>query len=97
MADRSIHIGNLQIRLPRSAAGQAQEVAARLGRDILRSLGESAIKKTGKIEIGTLPAVTIGISDVASAGSRVAAQAMGGSNKPKQGQLISEEAGRWVS
>ncbi len=37
MGNRNLYIGNLKVRLPRNAAGSAQQFARELGRAILRS------------------------------------------------------------
>ena len=56
MPKRRIHIGNLKIRLPRSAAGGARDIADGLGRRILESLAESTAGKTGIKKIGDVSA-----------------------------------------
>jgi hypothetical protein len=51
MSKRNIHIDRLQIRLPRSAAGSAREIAGNLGNDILRNLSEATSGRRGSMRI----------------------------------------------
>jgi len=57
MARQRIHIENLQIRLPREMAGEAESVAGRLGREIMKSIADAAKGQTGTIRIDQ---VTVG-------------------------------------
>jgi len=56
MGTQNIHIGKLKLRLPRSAAGSARQVAQGLGLEILRSLAESPRAGRGTIRIGEISA-----------------------------------------
>ncbi len=56
MSKRKIHIQNLQIRLPRGAAGEARTIAGGLGQEILRSIAESTSGKTGTRRVGQISA-----------------------------------------
>ena len=47
MTKRRIHIEHLKIRLPRSAVGEARNIADGLGREILQGLAESTAARTG--------------------------------------------------
>jgi hypothetical protein len=62
MGTQNIHIGNLQLRLPRSVAGSARQIAQGLGREILRSLAESPSAGRGTIRIDEMSAgkITVG-------------------------------------
>ena len=51
MSKRSVNIDRLQIRLPRSAAGSAREIAAGLGNDVLRGLSEATSGRRGSMRI----------------------------------------------
>lgn len=62
MTKRSIHIENLQIRLPHSAAGQAGNFAGGLGREILQGIGEATAGRTGTKKIDEISAGNIKIS-----------------------------------
>jgi hypothetical protein len=69
MNKRKIHIGNLQIRLPRSAAGQARSIAAGLGTEILQSIagstsGETGKKRVGQISAGKIISTEAGVPDL---------------------------------
>ena len=59
MTKRSVHIGSLSIRIPRSLAGQAAALAGGLGRQILRSIAESTAAKTGTTKIESIDAVEV--------------------------------------
>jgi len=62
MTKRRVHIENLKIRIPGSAAGQARNIAGGLGREILREIAESTAGKTGAKSIGELSAGKIRVS-----------------------------------
>jgi hypothetical protein len=62
MTKRKVHIENLKIRIPGSAAGQARDIAGGLGREILREIAESTAGKTGAKSIGELSAGKIRVS-----------------------------------
>lgn len=78
MSKRSIHIDRLQIRLPRSAAGIAREIAGNLGRDILRNVSEATSGRGGSVRIGEISGGKITGSSTASirkqAAERIAAE-----------------------
>jgi hypothetical protein len=67
MTKRKVHIENLKIRIPGSAAGQAQNIAGGLGREILREIAESTAGETGAKSIGEISAGKIRLSGGAGA------------------------------
>ena len=67
MNRRKIHIGNLQIRLPRHLANDAQTVTNGLGNEILRQTAEMQTRKSGNQRIESLDAGEIRISGGVSA------------------------------
>lgn len=62
MTKRSIHIENLQIRLPHAAAGDARNFAGGLGREILHGIGEASMGRIGTKKIDEISAGKIKIS-----------------------------------
>jgi hypothetical protein len=62
MTKRKVHIENLKIRIPGSAAGQARDIAGGLGREILREIAEATAGKTGAKSIGELSAGKVRVS-----------------------------------
>jgi hypothetical protein len=54
MSKRKIHIGNLQIRLPQSEAGQARAMAGGLGREVLQGMVDTTQGRTGTKRISDL-------------------------------------------
>ena len=62
MSRRKVHIENLKIRLPQSAAGQARAIAFGLGRDILREVAEATRDKTGTKRMGEIAAGKVKVS-----------------------------------
>lgn len=62
MVKRKVHIENLKIRLPQSAAGQARAIAGGLGRDILREVAEATRDKTGTKRIGKIASGKVKVS-----------------------------------
>jgi hypothetical protein len=67
MTKRKVHIENLRIRIPGSAAGQARDIAGGLGREILREIAESTAGKTGAKSIGELSTGKVRVSGGADA------------------------------
>jgi hypothetical protein len=67
MTKRKVHIENLKIRIPGSAAGQARNIAGGLGREILREIAESTAGKTGAKSIGEVSAGNVRVSGGAGA------------------------------
>jgi hypothetical protein len=73
MSSRKVHIENLKIRLPRSAAASARAIAGGLGADILRGVADATRDKTGTKRIDEL-----------STGKITASDGAGGQNLSKQ-------------
>jgi hypothetical protein len=69
MSKRKVHIENLKIRIPGSAAGEARDIAGGLGREILREIAESTAGKTGAKSIGELSAGKVRVSGGGGAGA----------------------------
>lgn len=67
MTKQRVQIEHLKIRLPRSAASNAREIAGGLGRAILRSIAESVNGKTGEMRIDAVSAGRIHGADGAGA------------------------------
>ena len=82
MTKQRIQIENLKIRLPRSAASNAREIAGELGHAILRGIAESVNGRTGEIRIDEVSAGRIRVADGAGAiRERAAAGIMAGVRK----------------
>jgi hypothetical protein len=62
MTKRKVHIENLRIRIPAAAAGQARNIAAGLGRELLREIAESTAGKTGSKSIDEISAGKVRVS-----------------------------------
>jgi hypothetical protein len=76
MTKRRVHIGNLRIRLPRSAAGDARAVAGELGRELLKNIAHETAGRTGRLEMGDLSAPPVKLSEAGSV-KQAASQAVG--------------------
>jgi hypothetical protein len=66
MRTHDIHIRNVTIRLPRSAAGFARQIAGGIGNDILRSVVEVTQGRRGAMRVEELSAGKIAASSGAS-------------------------------
>ena len=62
MNKRRIHIENLKIQIPYSSAGQAHEMAGRLGKEILHGIAELTARKSGAQKIGEISAGKISVT-----------------------------------
>ena len=76
MSKRTVHIENLNLRLPRSSASSAREIAASVGGQLLRNLSENHGKFRGSLRLEKISAVKIQVpngSDVDDMTVRIAA------------------------
>ena len=51
MGKRNVHIGNLKLHLPRSAAGSARQIAGGLGDEIIRKVAEATRARHGTMRM----------------------------------------------
>lgn len=56
MNTRRIHIGNVTIRLPQSAAGSARHIAGGIGNEILRTIVEATRGRQGTMRLAQVSA-----------------------------------------
>jgi hypothetical protein len=66
MSKHNVHIGNVKIRLPRSAAGSARQIAGGIGHEILRSVAEATRGRQGTMRVEEVSAGKIAAAGGAS-------------------------------
>ncbi len=75
MAKKSLHIENLQIRLPRSMEGNERSIASGFGREIMKSIADDLRGKTGTMRINKISTTKIkAVSGEADIRKRVVAE-----------------------
>lgn len=70
MTKRRVHIGNLQIRMTRTASSDPARVAAEIGREVMNAAAHLSKGKTGRIELKEMPIGRVAMSD--NVGKKVA-------------------------
>lgn len=63
MTKRRVHIGNLQIKMTRTASGDPARVAAEIGREVMNAAAHFSKGKTGRIELKEMPVGRVTMSD----------------------------------
>jgi hypothetical protein len=63
MTKRRVRIGNLKIRMPRTANGDPARLAAEIGRQVMRATARLSKGKTGSTKVNEIPVGRISMSD----------------------------------